>query len=100
MNFWIDRYRHVTNIFVILRSIKDLDLESDPCIQFCEDKAMTKGLQEFPSALGTEASLAAKFFRTSVGHWLSERRYYTLPEGDTQEEIGRASCRERVLMPV
>jgi CpeS-like protein len=52
---------------------------------------MTKGLQEFPSALGTEAPLAARFFRTSAGHWLSERRYYTLPDGDTQEVVSEIS---------
>ncbi len=48
---------------------------------------MTKGLQEFSSALSVEESLAAKFFRASAGNWLSERRYYTLPDGDTQEVV-------------
>jgi hypothetical protein len=27
----------------------------------------------------------AEFFQESVGHWRSERRYYTLPEGETKE---------------
>jgi CpeS-like protein len=48
---------------------------------------MTNGVQEFPSAFTTEESLAAQFFRTSAGNWLSERRYYTLPDGDTQEVV-------------
>lgn len=30
-------------------------------------------------------SQITEFFRHSEGQWLSERRYYTLPEGDTQE---------------
>jgi hypothetical protein len=62
---------------------------------------MTKGLQDCLPVLATEESLIAKFFRTSVGNWLSERRYYTLPDGDTQEvvsEIGieflEAGCQE------
>jgi CpeS-like protein len=48
---------------------------------------MTKGLQGFPSAPTTEELLAANFFRISAGNWLSERRYYTLPDGDTQEVV-------------
>ncbi|WP_310426141.1 phycobiliprotein lyase [Chamaesiphon sp. VAR_48_metabat_135_sub] len=48
---------------------------------------MTKGLQGFPSASTTEELLVAKFFRVSAGNWLSERRYYTLPDGDTQEVV-------------
>jgi hypothetical protein len=31
--------------------------------------------------------LAATFFARSVGHWASERRYYTLPDGKTQEMV-------------
>lgn len=31
--------------------------------------------------------LAADFFRHSAGKWRSERRYYTLPDGDTKEMI-------------
>jgi CpeS-like protein len=62
---------------------------------------MTKGLQDCLPVFTTEELLVAKFFRASVGHWLSERRYYTLPDGDTQEvvsEIGieflAAGCQE------
>jgi CpeS-like protein len=62
---------------------------------------MTKGLQGFPFASTTDELLVAKFFRVSGGNWLSERRYYTLPDGDTQEvvsEIGiqflEAGCLE------
>ncbi len=48
---------------------------------------MTRGLQKFQSALSTEESLAVQFFRVCAGNWLSERRYYTLPDGDTQEVV-------------
>lgn len=47
---------------------------------------MTRGLQN-PATSTTEELLVAKFFRTSVGNWLSERRYYTLPDGATQEVV-------------
>jgi CpeS-like protein len=39
-------------------------------------------IQQNPSDL---ASQVADYFSRSVGNWYSERRYYTLPEGDTQE---------------
>jgi hypothetical protein len=62
---------------------------------------MTQGLQGLPSVPTTEELLVAKFFRVSAGNWLSERRYYTLPDGATQEvvsEIGitflEAGCLE------
>jgi hypothetical protein len=32
-----------------------------------------------------DESQIIEFFRASVGQWLSERRYYTLPDGDTKE---------------
>lgn len=32
-------------------------------------------------------SLITEFFRQSEGRWRSERRYYTLPEGNTQEMV-------------
>ena len=48
---------------------------------------MIDSLQNFPLTLTTEESLVAEFFRASVGNWLSERRYYTLPDGDTQEVV-------------
>jgi CpeS-like protein len=62
---------------------------------------MTKGLQSFPAPSTTAELLVDKFFRLSAGHWLSERRYYTLPDGDTQEVISEiaieflaAGCQE------
>ncbi len=48
---------------------------------------MTKGLQGCSATSTTEELLAANFFRSSAGNWLSERRYYTLPDGDTQEIV-------------
>jgi hypothetical protein len=45
---------------------------------------MTTGLQFRPTI---DESEIAEFFRASAGHWLSERRYYTLPDGDTQEIV-------------
>jgi hypothetical protein len=45
---------------------------------------MTTGLQ-FRST--TDESQIADFFRASAGNWRSERRYYTLPHGDTQEIV-------------
>jgi len=32
-----------------------------------------------------DESQITEFFQESVGQWLSERRYYTLPDGDTKE---------------
>lgn len=32
-----------------------------------------------------DESQIIEFFQASVGQWLSERRYYTLPDGDTKE---------------
>ncbi|NJK40091.1 MAG: phycobiliprotein lyase [Oscillatoriales cyanobacterium RM2_1_1] len=37
--------------------------------------------------------LAANFFQQSTGIWRSERRYYTLPEGKTQEMVSRLTVR-------
>ena len=34
-----------------------------------------------------EDQLIADFFQQSVGDWRSERRYYTLPEGETKEVV-------------
>ncbi len=48
---------------------------------------MTRGLQDFSSTSTAEELLIANFFRSSAGNWLSERRYYTLPDGDTQEVV-------------
>lgn len=41
----------------------------------------------------TEESLIAAFFRNSVGNWRSERRYYTLPDGDTKELVSLITVR-------
>ena len=35
----------------------------------------------------TAESQIAAFFRYSEGQWRSERRYYTLPDGETQEMV-------------
>ncbi len=35
----------------------------------------------------TNDSLIAQFFHRSAGQWRSERRYYTLPSGDTKEMV-------------
>ncbi len=43
---------------------------------------MTSQLQIAQKA---EDSLIAAFFRKSAGRWRSERRYYTLPNGETKE---------------
>jgi CpeS-like protein len=48
---------------------------------------MTRGLQDRSSTLNTAELLVDNFFRVSAGNWLSERRYYTLPDGDTQEVV-------------
>lgn len=45
---------------------------------------MTSQLQ---IAQKVEDSLIAAFFRESAGSWRSERRYYTLPDGDTKEVV-------------
>ncbi|WP_413171603.1 phycobiliprotein lyase [Anabaena azotica] len=34
-----------------------------------------------------DEQLIAEFFQASVGQWRSERRYYTLPEGETKEIV-------------
>lgn len=40
-----------------------------------------------------EESLIAAFFRKSVGCWRSERRYYTLPDGETKEVVSLIKVR-------
>lgn len=37
--------------------------------------------------------LIGEFFRESAGAWRSERRYYTLPEGETQEMVSFITIR-------
>lgn len=51
---------------------------------------MTQSLQ-FSQA--TNESLIADFFRRSVGQWRSERRYYTLPDGNTKEVVSSITIR-------
>ncbi|MBF2001280.1 MAG: phycobiliprotein lyase [Synechococcales cyanobacterium M58_A2018_015] len=38
-------------------------------------------------------SLIAEFFQRSAGEWRSERRYYTLPDGDTKEMVSLITIR-------
>lgn len=40
-----------------------------------------------------EESLIAAFFRESEGSWRSERRYYTLPDGETKEMVSTITIR-------
>jgi hypothetical protein len=61
----------------------------DMCCYTCDTFArgiiaVTSGLQIAQTA---EESLIAAFFRKSVGNWRSERRYYTLPDGETKEMV-------------
>ncbi|MBI4782968.1 MAG: phycobiliprotein lyase [Oscillatoriophycideae cyanobacterium NC_groundwater_1537_Pr4_S-0.65um_50_18] len=41
----------------------------------------------------THEALIASFFRRSAGKWRSERRYYTLPDGDTKEIVSLIAIR-------
>jgi hypothetical protein len=40
-----------------------------------------------------DESLLAAFFQESVGKWRSERRYYTLPDGETKEMVSIITSR-------
>lgn len=40
-----------------------------------------------------EENLIAEFFQQSVGNWRSERRYYTLPDGETKEMVSQITIR-------
>lgn len=44
-------------------------------------------------AQAAEESLIAEFFQQSEGEWRSERRYYTLPEGETKEMVSFITIR-------
>jgi CpeS-like protein len=44
-------------------------------------------------AQATPNALIAEFFQRSAGQWRSERRYYTLPDGDTKETVSLISIR-------
>lgn len=48
-------------------------------------------LQRLTSTTGE--SLIAEFFQKSAGQWRSERRYYTLPDGDTKEMVSLIQIR-------
>ena len=45
-----------------------------------------------PSQIANE-SLIAAFFQRSEGRWKSERRYYTLPDGETKEMVSLITIR-------
>jgi hypothetical protein len=45
------------------------------------------------STTTTGESLISNFFRRSVGQWRSERRYYTLPDGETKEMVSNITIR-------
>lgn len=51
---------------------------------------MTIGLQREQT---TEESLITAFFRESEGRWRSERRYYSLPDGETKEIVSALAIR-------
>lgn len=51
---------------------------------------MTSRLQ---LAQAAEESLIAAFFQQSTGQWRSERRYYTLPDGETKEMVSLITIR-------
>lgn len=51
---------------------------------------MTLGLQLSQT---NEESLIAEFFQESAGKWLSQRRYYTLPDGKTKEMVSEITIR-------
>jgi len=40
-----------------------------------------------------EENLIAEFFQQSAGKWRSERRYYTLPDGETKEMVSQIGVR-------
>lgn len=51
---------------------------------------MTSQLQ---LAYTTEEAMIAEIFQQSVGMWRSERRYYTLPDGETKEIVSMINIR-------
>lgn len=52
---------------------------------------MTSRLQLAQTA--DESLLVAEFFQRSTGKWRSERRYYTLPDGETKEMVSIITIR-------
>lgn len=49
--------------------------------------------RSIPSLQLTDEQLVASFFQRSAGQWRSERRYYTLPAGETQEIVSLIQVR-------
>ncbi|PSB14986.1 phycobiliprotein lyase [filamentous cyanobacterium CCP1] len=47
----------------------------------------------FSQATRESDSFIAEFFQRSAGQWRSERRYYTLPDGETKEMVSQLSIR-------
>ncbi len=45
------------------------------------------------TSLSTAEQEISSFFQASAGQWRSERRYYTLPEGETQEVVSHLSIK-------
>ncbi|HEY9645305.1 MAG TPA: phycobiliprotein lyase [Chroococcidiopsis sp.] len=45
------------------------------------------------SIQATDESLVAGFFQRSVGEWRSDRRYYTLPDGEPKELVSQITIR-------
>lgn len=52
---------------------------------------MTSRLQL--AQIGEESLKVAEFFKASAGTWRSERRYYTLPDGETKEMVSLITIR-------
>lgn len=52
---------------------------------------MTSRLQNIQTA--DESLNVAEFFQASAGKWQSERRYYTLPDGETKEMVSLITIR-------
>lgn len=46
-----------------------------------------------PQLIHADEFQLAEFFQQSEGHWRSERRYYTLPQGETKEVISFLTIR-------
>ena len=46
-------------------------------------------IQALSAAVSVTDALVAEYFQQSEGAWHSQRRYYTLPDGETQEVVSR-----------
>jgi CpeS-like protein len=86
-------------LWFILRKVKktcfygklDFFLEAQYCTDFARGSRRVILPPEFSQT--TTESQIAEFFRESVGNWRSERRYYTLPEGETKEIVSIINIR-------